>query len=342
MKTKFLSLFIIPLFISCGYSPRETVKVEFKKFEMNSSSIRAIEIINDSTVAYAGSKGDFGLINSETKIELAKIKTDSIVPHFRAFAFNSKSTFAISIGNPALLYKIKKDTINLIYKEIHKKVFYNSIKFWDEENGIAIGDPTENCLSILITRDGGKTWGKISCEFLPKTENGEAAFAASNTNIAIVKDNAWVVTGGKKARVFHTADKGITWEVFNTPIIQGKQTTGIYSIDFYNEKIGIIAGGDYTNKFANSNNKAITKNGGKTWKIIAKNQPPKYVSCVQFIPNTNSQELIAVSTNGVFYSNNQGKSWQKVSDESFYSIRIVDKNNAWVSGENVIAKMSIN
>jgi photosystem II stability/assembly factor-like uncharacterized protein len=204
-----------------------------------------------------------------------------------------------------------------------------------------MGDPTDNCLSILITRDGGNTWGKINCEDLPKIEEGEAAFAASNTNIALVGENAWIVTGGLKARVFHTADMGLTWKVYETPIIQGKPTTGIYSVAFYNEYEGIICGGDYTNKFGNSANKAITKDGGRTWKVVAENKEPQYVSCVQYVPETDGKEIFAVSTNGIFYSNTSGENWKKVSDEGFYTIRIVDKNTAWLSGEEVVAKMSI-
>jgi hypothetical protein len=36
---------------------------------------------------------------------------------------------------------------------------------------------------------------------LPRTANGEAAFAASNTNIVIKGNNTWIVSGGMKARV---------------------------------------------------------------------------------------------------------------------------------------------
>jgi hypothetical protein len=57
---------------------------------------------------------------------------------------------------------------------------------------------------------------------LPRTANGEAAFAASNTNIVIKGNNTWIVSGGMKARVFYSADKGNTWEVYDTPIVQGK------------------------------------------------------------------------------------------------------------------------
>ena len=75
---------------------------------------------------------------------------------------------------------------------------------------------------------------------------------------------------------------------------------------------------------------------------MAENAEPNYVSCVQYVPETDGKEVFAVSTNGIFYSKNFGKDWKKVSDEGFYSIRLFDKNTAWLSGNNVIAKMVIN
>ena len=345
MKLKAFLILTIIIFISCEkpYISRETVTVSIDKFKMDSTSIRAIEIVNDSTVVYAGSVGDIGIISGSGNLKgTQKIITDTIAPNFRALAFTKEAVYALNIGNPALLYQYKNNKIDIVYKEENDKVFYDSMKFFDELNGIAMGDPTENCLSVLITRNGGKTWGKMKCDDLPNVEDGEAAFAASNTNIAIVGENAWIVTGGIKARVFHTSDMGLTWKVYNTPIIQGKNTTGIYSVAFFNEYEGIICGGDYTNKLGNSANKAITKDGGRTWEVVSENKEPQYVSCVQYVPETDGKELFAVSTNGIFYSNNAGENWKKVSDEGFYTIRIVNKNTAWLSGDEVIAKMTIN
>ena len=83
-----------------------------------------------------------------------------------------------------------------VYFESNDKVFYDAMTFWNDREGIAMGDPTENCLSIIITRNGGNNWEKLSCEFLPKTEEGEAAFAASNSNIAVYRDHTWIVSVG--------------------------------------------------------------------------------------------------------------------------------------------------
>lgn len=61
------------------------------------------------------------------------------------------------------------------------------MQFYDNLNGIAIGDPIMGYLSVITTKDGGETWQKNNIENAPKVVDGEAAFAASNTNINIKK-----------------------------------------------------------------------------------------------------------------------------------------------------------
>ena len=214
--------------------------------------------------------------------------------------------FILSVGNPALLIQIDKKTLDetVVYKEDHEKVFYDSMHFVDNLNGFAMGDPIENCLAFIKTTDGGKTWQKVSCDILPSISEGEAAFATSNTNLIVKGKSIFMVSGGKKSRVFVSKDFGTTWKVYDTPIVQGATMTGIFTADFYNEKIGIIAGGNYEKQDQNWANKAITKNGGKTWKLIAEKDAFGYASCVQFVPNSNGQQLISVGGTGMYYSDN--------------------------------------
>lgn len=345
MKRNTLCILLLFIFYACkdNYIVRNSINLTVEKFNLDSTSIRALEIINDSSVVYAGSQGEIGIVSASGRfIAPKKIINDSIDLHFRALAHTNTAVYALAIGDPALLYQYKNNKINLVYSEKNEKVFYDSMSFFDELNGIAMGDPVDNCLSIIITRDGGNTWKKIDCDNLPPIKEGEAAFAASDTNIAIYEKNAWIATGGSAARVFHTEDMGLSWKVYDTPIIQGKSTTGIYSIAFFDSKQGIICGGDYTDKQGFSANKAITKDGGVTWELVGLNQPPNYISCVQYVPETEGKEIFAVSTNGVFFSNNSGLNWHKVHDEGFYSIRLANKNIAWLSGFEKIAKMKIN
>ncbi len=343
---RYLTTFLLLIILT---SCTTTVKKEFKRVTIepifeDSLSIRAIAPVNNNKVWFAANNGIVGIIDKTTP-KLATIKYEDSLLNFRAIAARKNAAFVLSISNPAVLYKIgyngtEATNIEKVYFEENEKVFYDAIAFFNNKEGIAMGDPTEECLSIILTKDGGSTWNKIPCEKLPKTENGEAAFAASNSNIAIIKDNVWIVTGGKKARVFHSADKGETWEVYNTPIIQGKTMTGIYTVDFFDENTGVIFGGDWEQKDFNEGNKAITHDGGKTWKLLSNGKGPGYRSSVRFVPNTNGNGIVALGSPGISYSANQGKTWKELSSEGFYALEFVNDSVAFASGRNKIAKLS--
>jgi hypothetical protein len=340
-----LKLIILLFFLySTAYSQvRSFDSITIQEIEIDRSSIRAIQVLKDSSMYFASSNGYIGLARlSNKELKFKKVVYDTIVPHFRSVASNGNNIYVLSVESPALLYQFNNENLKLVYKEEHKKVFYDAMAFFDEQNGIAMGDPTEDCLSIITTKDGGETWQKLSCDLLPKTEEGEAAFAASNGNIAILEKNAWLVTGGKRARVFHTSDMGKTWKVYDTPIVQGGQMTGIYSVDFYDSKNGIIFGGDWSKKDDNTANKAITNDGGKTWQLISDGKGPGYKSCVKYVPDTNGKEIFAVGSTGISFSNDGGCTWKKVSNEAYYTIRFVNKNIAWLAGKNKIGKMILN
>ncbi|MFY9243139.1 MAG: oxidoreductase [Polaribacter sp.] len=344
MQRILLYIIIIVFYVACknDYLPRNISSVTIKEFKKDSTSIRAIHVIDENTLFYAGSNGDIGYTKDNGSIWntlFIKYK-NSIIPHFRSLAKNGKDYFALSIGNPALLYKISDGESTLVYSEKNEKVFYDAIQFFEDNiHGIAVGDPTEDCASIILTADAGKTWNKISCEFLPKFEEGEAFFAASNTNIKTIGSTVWIASGGTKARILKSEDFGQTWQIFETPIIQGNGPQGIYSMDFVDKNNGIVIGGDYSKPLENKANKAITKDGGKTWKLVADGKNPNYKSCVQFVPNTNGQEVFAVGKTGISFSNDAGATWKEVSKDSYYTIKFVDKNTAWLSGNEKIGKL---
>ena len=309
--------------------------------EDDSLSIRAIELMGNN-LAFAANKGVYGLYNPQSgQWKTNEQLNDSIAPEFRAVASTSTDFFMLSVGNPGLLYKTgESGKMELVYKEENEKVFYDAMKFWNDKEGIAMGDPTDNCLSVIITRDGGQNWKKVSCDVFPKSEEGEAAFAASNSNIAVQGDHTWILSGGKRSRIFYSADKGKSWEVFETPLLQGEATSGGYSLDFYDEMNGFIIGGDYTKPDGNTGNKARTKDGGKTWQLVADGKDPGYKSSVRYVPNGNSQELVAVGFTGISYSKDSGENWKKLSDEGFFTIRFLNDSTAYAAGKGRIAKLN--
>lgn len=331
------------VFISC----KSTYNViDRRDIVLDSVGIRAIYPTVEG-VWFGGTNSKAGFISfkndSDTKIvKLQKEKTD-----FRSIASNGSDILFINAGTPANIYKMGTFTYNcdssLVYSESGEKVFYDSM-FIDVKSGfgIIIGDPTEDCLSILLTEDYGKTWNKIPCTNLPKTADGEAAFAASDTNVKIIDGVIFIISGGKKSRLFKSKDKGKTWEVFETPIIQGEAMTGAFSMDFYNAKKGIIVGGNYDQQKDNSANKAITKDGGKTWELMAKNEAFGYASCVQYMPKANGRVIYTCGTSGVYYSANSGKKWHKIlEDTDFYTLRFSSNQYIYLAGRNKVTKIKI-
>jgi photosystem II stability/assembly factor-like uncharacterized protein len=119
--------------------------------------------------------------------------------------------------------------------------------------------------------------------------------------------------------------------------------TGIFSADFINEKTGIIVGGNYETQSDNKANKAITFDGGQTWKLIGINQGFGYASCVQFVPDSSGKRIISVGTTGIYSSNSQGENWNKLSDDKdIFTLRFQNFNTAILAGKNKLVRMKIN
>jgi photosystem II stability/assembly factor-like uncharacterized protein len=168
------------------------------------------------------------------------------------------------------------------------KGFFDSIAFWDRTHGVVLGDPVPDetgklKFDVLLTEDG-QTWHSISSAKIPSAIEGEGAFAASNSCLAILgpqDQNIWFATGGTVARVFHSPDRGRTWQVFDTPIVHGAGSQGIFSIAFRDAMHGVIAGGDYKRPEEDGPNLAFSDDGGKSW-TLSKIFPQSYYSAVAF------------------------------------------------------------
>jgi photosystem II stability/assembly factor-like uncharacterized protein len=116
---------------------------------------------------------------------------------------------------------------------------------------------------------------------LPEKSGASAARESARKATSAPDSNIWFATGGRAARVFHSPDRGQTWQVFNTPIAHGPDSAGIFSIAFRDPNHGVIAGGDYKHPDQDGPNLAFTNDAGKTW-TLSKITPQSYYSAVAY------------------------------------------------------------
>jgi len=344
VKTILFLIFSI-FFMSCD-QPRYFERVEVTLLFDEELSIRAVEVVSENEVWFAANKGRVGVYNGQDMAQVVLRHQDSLL-HFRSIAHNGSHAFALTIDRPALLYRLTFDgrqitAADLVYTEDAPGVFYDAIGFWNANEGIAVGDPIEGCLSVLITRDAGKSWQKLSCADLPPVIEGEALFAASNGSIAIEGEQALIGTGGAAARIFKTSDKGKTWSVVQTPIIQGDAMQGIFSVASYDSDNAIIYGGDWADQENNENNKALSIDGGLNWELLAPAEGPGYRSCVRFVPESKGQTLVAGGSKGISISYDRGDSWTQLSDIPLYTLRFSNDTIAYGGGAGKFVRLRFN
>ena len=299
----------------------------------NKASLRGLSVVNDNVVWVSGSNGTVGKTNNGGKNWKWMTVNGFEKTDFRDIeAFDGNTAIIMGIAEPAYILKTTDagESWKVVYENKTKGMFLDAMDFLNSEQGIVVGDPIGGKAFIAETFDGGETWKEMMNR--PVTDSGEAFFAASGSNIRLLKDrNFFLISGGITSSL-------ITKKGKNTlPIIQGKETTGANSIDVYDNGNGkgsnnmVIVGGDFNADSSSEKNCFITTNAGKTWKAPA-TPPHGYRSCVEYL---SKNDLLSCGLNGVDYSFNGGKTWQWISKEGFHVCRIAKQGTAiYLAGGN--------
>jgi photosystem II stability/assembly factor-like uncharacterized protein len=270
-------------------------------------SLRGVSVVDRQVAWASGTHGTYLRTIDGGHIWASAQVPDATNLDFRAVAaFSADEAFLMSIGtgDQSRVYHTTDAGHHwaLQYTNNNPKGFFDSMVFWDPTHGVLVGDPVPDGsgklkFELLLT-DDGQSWHTVPPAQLPEAVPGEGAFAASNTCLAVLPShsvipggaageakpeqprsrripnpiaapdpNIWFATGGPVARVFHSPDRGKTWQVFDTPILHGKDSAGIFSIAFRDALHGVIAGGDYKQPNADGPNLAFTEDGGQTWTL---------------------------------------------------------------------------
>ncbi|MGB7864753.1 MAG: hypothetical protein WCF74_15270 [Candidatus Sulfotelmatobacter sp.] len=302
-------------------------------------NLRGVSAVSQNIAWASGTHGTYLRTTDAGRTWLpAKVPNAATLDFRGIVAFSADEAFLMSAGpgDQSRIYHTSDAGRHwqLQFTATNPKSFFDSIAFWDRTHGIILGDPIPDetgklNFELLMTNDG-QTWTPIPPAQLPPALEAEAAFAASNSCIAILPKlvipsatrdlgfpnatkaadtaqpsksgasaprelgknngasapavpdpNIWFATGGRAARVFHSSDRGRTWQVFDTPLTHGPDSAGIFSIAFRDATHGVIAGGDYKLPDQDGPNLAFTNDAGKTW-TLSQIFPQSYYSAVAY------------------------------------------------------------
>lgn len=307
------------------------------------SAVRTLDVLSEHHIRYAAANGWVGqtLDDGETWAQMQWMAPDSTTPSFRSSASNGRHWFAVSIASPAWIAQTPLDALEpaWVYRDTSAAVFLDAMAWWNAEEGLVFGDPVDSCLTLLETRDAGQSWQRITCDKIPQHAAGEAGFAASNGNICIQGDTAWVFTGGRASRCLRSIDRGHHWEAMDLPIRQGESMTGVFGASFANAEQGLAIGGHWEHPNDNVGNLISSSDGGLTWTLISEGAGPGYRSCIQHHPHR-SEEVVAVGFKGVDVSLDGGLTWNHVNDTSAFVARFAPEGRTlWLAGKDHIHRV---
>ncbi|MCP4896884.1 MAG: oxidoreductase [bacterium] len=279
------------------------------------ASLRAVFVVDANTAWASGSGGTVvGTTDGGTTWFAGTISGAETLDFRDVHAWDADRALVISAGLPAKVFLTENAGASWreVYTNETKGIFFNSMAFWNEDRGIAVGDPIDGRFMLIETRDGGATWVEIPFDSRPMALEGEANFAASGTCLAVQGEGrVWFGTGGVVARVFRSGDWGHSWQASKTPLRSEEASQGIYSVLFHDESNGIVVGGDWLNEPDGTANSAFSQDGGQTW-LLVEPGPPGFRECV--VPmGENSGQLMTVGPTGVDITDDSGLTWRPVS-----------------------------
>ena len=319
MRNTALILIILSLLFGCKAKP---YSLELQELDTGSkSSLRAVHAVDKQIVWASGSQGQV-LLSVDGGAKWKQITVPGCEEtEFRSLhAWDDKRAlvFDISPRGSAFMTSDGGESWEQVYSSPQEGAFFNSVKFSDANNGMAISDPVDDQVFILRTRDGGMSWERI--KNTPSAVDGEINFAASNTCIEYLPGGEiFIVTGGKKARILSSPDHGEHWQYVGTPVMTGA-SAGLFSIEFMDSRKGVAVGGDFSEPDRDGVRAIYTRDGGKHWQE-AEVMPAAYRSCVVAL---NRKLLIATGKTGCDFSQDAGLSWTHMETDGYYAASSVE------------------
>jgi photosystem II stability/assembly factor-like uncharacterized protein len=302
------------------------------------SLLIAISIVNRDTVWASGAGGTW-----VRTTDGGATWTTGVVPgadslQFRdVHAANGSVAWLLSIGNgpQSRIYHTTDAgaTWSLQFTNQDPAAFYDCFGFWDDTHAIAFSDSHDTTFAMLRTDDGA-TWTRIPPERLPAATNGEGGFASSGTCVVVDGTaDAWIGTGASAgaARVLHTADRGDTWSVVQTPLSRGP-AAGITTLALGADGRMAAIGGDIGRPDTAVDNVAISLDRGTTWQPAARTPFRGAAYGTSWVPDAPVPALVAVGPGGVAFTTDLAATWTPIDTLNHWGVAFAAPDAGWAVG----------
>mgnify|MGYP001422078576 CR=1 FL=1 len=210
--------------------------------------------------------------------------------------------------------------------------FPNTVYFWDENNGLCMGDPNGGYFEFYTTSDGGETWIRVPQANIPAPASGEYSYNGGK-DYDVVGNTIWF--GTNKGNVFKSTDRGLNWTSVATGL------TEVSNVAFSDENNGVI---EY--KVFNTSTGEITtfmmkrtSDGGATWQTLTP-AGAIFKSDISAVPGKSGMYVSTgisqnLPSNGSSYSLDYGLNWTMIDDSVQYTcVKFYDLNTGWAGGFN--------
>jgi len=240
------------------------------------------------------------------------------------FALDGGSCWAVfNTGATQGLYKTQDGGTTWVKKGgvYGSSSFANIIHFFNEDDGIAQGDPLGGYYEIYTTTDGGETWTRVPQANIPAPTSGEYGITG---NYSAIGDNIWF--GTNKGRIFRSTNKGLNWTAVLTPfgdaeVVQPEFVDAMHGIAFRSYlNLGLEPFLD------------VTSDGGVTWSEVAVtgDMYARFFAAIPGSTNTYVGSSSAAGGNGISVSYDGGYTWNVVTaGYDFDATAWLDDETGW-------------
>lgn len=240
------------------------------------------------------------------------------------------TVLAIGEGDASRIYRTDNGGADwdLVFVNDEPRAFYNCLDYYPGGRyGLAVSDPVDGRFRIIGTDDGGRSWEVLPTDGMPPAVDGEFNFAASGTCLVTVGRQAYMASGGAASRIFHSSDRGITWDVVDAPI-PATDAGGVFSLTFKNPRKGVVVGGDFLAPDNGVDASGFTRDGS-TWN--GGGDLGGYRSGADWVYGERAT-VLAVGPTGSDVTHDGGLTWTTFSDTGFDSVVCTPDKACWASG----------